>query len=116
MVTVGVDLVEAKRFRPYCTARGRTHRFVLKTFSKAERTYCFSFRDAAPHLAGTFAGKEAVQKATGIFSTPLTQLEIRRTTSGKPEVWVRGKRSRSISVSISHTKDVACAIVLCQSR
>ena len=114
MVTAGIDLIEVKRFKPYCTPHGRTSRFVLRTFSSAELAYCFSFRDPALHLAGTFAAKEAVQKACGTFSTPLVSLEIRRTRTGKPEVWVRGKRSRRLSVSISHTRDVACAVALYQ--
>jgi len=70
----------------------------------------FSYKDPAPHFAGTFAAKEATRKATAKYPR-FSDVEVRRTKQGKPEIWVCGKRSRSLLVSITHTKTIACAIV-----
>ena len=107
---VGVDVVSVARFRTL--ARTPTSRFMLNTFSERERAYCTAYKDAAPHFAGTFAAKEAVQKASGLFTLAPTAIEIRRTKEGKPEVWLRGVRSRSLLLSITHEKALACATAI----
>ena len=84
-------------------------RFLSNTFSPHELAYCFSFKDYSPHLAGTFAAKEAVHKALGTSGTPLSSLEIRRQKNGQPAVWIKGRFQKSILVSISHTKALAVA-------
>jgi len=104
---VGIDVAETARFRSLIK-RKKPH-LLEKMFSRAEREYCFSYADAAPHFAGTFAAKEAVVKARGA-DVPLASIEIRRQQSGKPEVWIKGRRLKSLLVSISHTRDIACAI------
>jgi len=109
MAGVGIDIVEVARFRSLCTKKGRTSQFVHRVFSDEEQSYCFAFKDPAPHLAGMFAAKEAIQKALDQFTTPLTQVEVRHKKSGKPEIWLRGKRAKHILISISHTKSTACA-------
>ena len=107
---IGVDIAEVGRFRTLVEQK-KMH-LLGKMFSKAERKYCFSYADAAPHFAGTFAAKEAVRKAQGNFSMPSVSLEIRRHKSGKPELWIRGRRSLSVLISISHTRTTACAVAL----
>ena len=109
---IGVDAVEIARFRPL--VRAKQSRFMTNTFSERELAYCCSYKDAATHFAGTFAAKEAVQKASGLFALPPTMIEIIRTKAGKPEVWLRGKRSTSILVSITHEKTIACAVAIQQ--
>jgi holo-[acyl-carrier protein] synthase len=110
---IGVDIAEVRRFRTVLK-EGKT-RFLDNTFSKAEQAYCGKYRDPAPHLAGTFAAKEAVLKATGDFSVPLTKLEVRRDKNGKPELWRDGRRSKKIVLSITHTSSLACAVALTTS-
>ena len=110
MSGIGVDMVEVKRFR--ALKRGAGERFLTNTFSDRERNYCLSFKDSAPHFAGTFAAKEAVQKALNEDSPGLSELEIRRDKSGQPQVWMRGKRARSVHVSITHIKTLACAVAV----
>ena len=107
---IGIDGVEIARFKGLLPAH--KSRFMLKTFSKKERAYCLSYKDPLPHFAGTFAAKEAVQKATGLFKLEPVSIEILRTKAGKPEVWLSGKRSTSILVSITHEKSLACAVAL----
>ena len=58
MANVGVDIIEIKRFTPF--KKDKNSRFLLNNFTSKERAYCFSYKDPLPHLAGTFAAKEAV--------------------------------------------------------
>ena len=105
---IGVDLVEIKRFAKANSAIGT--RFISNVFTKHEETYCRAFKDAAPHFAGTFAAKEAACKAFG-GAHALNTFEIRRTGSGKPEVWKNKKKLTSLAISISH--DGAYAVAVC---
>lgn len=105
---IGVDVTEIGRFRTSKMRRGE--RFINNTFSKHERDYCFSYRDPAPHLAGTFAAKEAVRKIYGDKPMTLAQIEVRHRPSGKPEIWIKGKRSATLLTSITHTKKIAISI------
>ncbi len=100
-------MIEISRFRGI----RKRNRFLERTFTTRERAYCLSHRDSATHFAGTFAGKEAVQKA---LPKPLAfqDIEIRREKNGKPAVWLKGRRSRSLLISITHTASVATAIAL----
>ena len=110
--SIGVDIVDVKRFKS--VTKKQKVRFIENTFSALEQAYCFSYKDPSPHFAGTFAAKEAIQKATGLFHLPPPTIEIRRTKDGKPTVWIKGKSSRSILVTISHEKNIACAFALYQ--
>ena len=110
---VGIDSTEIGRFRTLLAQR--KDRFVSNTFSEAEQKYCFSFRDSAPHLAGTFAAKEAIRKATGEVKLPMNAIEIRREKTGKPRVWIEGKQSASIHISITHDGTNASAVALSQA-
>ncbi len=107
---IGIDAIDIKRFKD--ALRKKNERFFASHFSATERAYCFSYRQPAPHFAGTFAAKEAVRKASGITTLPLRKIEIRHAKNGQPEVWLNGKRSRSLAISISHTDSLACAVAL----
>jgi holo-[acyl-carrier protein] synthase len=106
---IGIDAVEIRRFR--AILRKKKDRFMQNTFTEIERAYCRSFQDPAPHFAGTFAAKEAVQKVFGgtLF---LQKIEVRHKKSGKPEVWLEGKLQKSLLVSITHSESIACAVAL----
>lgn len=108
---IGIDIADISAFR--AVVRNKKDRFLQNTFSTEELQYCFSYKDPAPHLAGTFAAKEALRKATG-DRTPLQSFEIRRAESGKPEVWIKGRRLKPFMLSISHSKTAACAVALHQ--
>ena len=109
---VGIDLVAIERFRDALAQK--KDQFLHSTFSGIELEYCLSYSDPAPHLAGTFAAKEAVRKATG-ESGAFSDTEIRRSAGGKPEVWLRGVRAPSILLSITHTETDACAVAIAQN-
>jgi len=109
---LGIDILEIKRFDSF--GKNRNSRFLLNNYGKKELNYCFSFKNPAPHLAGVFAAKEAVFKTLGRNNILLSLIEIRRNKSGKPEVWIKGHRQKSMSVSISHTAKIAAAIAIKQ--
>jgi holo-[acyl-carrier protein] synthase len=113
IVGIGIDIVNIQRFRD-ALEKG-SEQFLLNTFSESERAYCQSSADAATHFAGTFAAKEAFKKATGEFTVPLNQIEVRRTSAGKPEMHVRNEIDPSLLVSISHDTSMACAVAVKQS-
>lgn len=106
--SVGFDLAEVGRFRR-CK---KNDSFLKKVFTERERLYCFSYKNPFPHLAGIFAVKEAAVKAMDVNKLPLAAVEVRHTLSGKPELWLSGKRIKTAAVSISHTDNVAGAVVI----
>lgn len=71
---VGIDIVESRKFSKFI--KDRNHPFILKNFSQIETQY-YSFRDASPHFAGTFAAKEAILKALGEIKMYLPDIEVR---------------------------------------
>lgn len=108
MKKLGIDLAQVSRFRLFTT--DKTHPFLTRNFSKRELAYCFAFADPSPHLAGTFAAKEAVHKAfAGRY--PVSEIEILRRKDGSPEAR-RGRAKLAVSVSISHEDTMAVAVAL----
>ena len=110
---IGIDVADIARFRS--SKVRRNERFIQTTFSEYERDYCFAFRDCAPHLAGTFAAKEAVRKVFGDEPLAFSDIEVRHQASGKPEIWMKGKRSRTVLISITHNATLAIAVALNQT-
>lgn len=105
---IGFDLVEVARFKKL----GKDNPFFKKVFTERERLYCFSYKNPFPHLAGIFAVKEAVGKTLGVNQFSFMAIEVRHAPSGKPELWLRGKRTKAVMVSISHTDTMAGAVVI----
>ena len=106
---IGIDIVDVARFKVLLT-KNKRHQ-LAKLFTSLEQEYCLSYKDAAMHFAGTFAAKEAAYKARGDRSLVLESIEIRRAKSGAPQVWIKGYLVATLLVSISHTDDIACAVV-----
>jgi len=106
-LNVGVDIIEIDRFRGV----KREAPFIKRTYTPRELDYCYGYSDPAPHLATTFAGKEAVVKSIGTKQgTSLRSIEILRNGDGAPYVWVNGVDSDEIKVSLSHSKNHAVAV------
>lgn len=105
---IGFDLVEVARFKKL----GKNAPFLQKVFTERERLYCFSYKNPFPHLAGIFAVKEAAVKAMGVNKFSLAVIEVRHALSGKPELWLSRKRIKTVAVSVSHTDNVAGAVVI----
>jgi holo-[acyl-carrier protein] synthase len=106
---VGVDIVEISRFR---TVKENS-RFLKRNFTERELEYCHGFDDPAPHLAATFAGKEAVLKAICLdLGLSFKSVEIMRGENGAPEAVFPGMENYTTAISLSHSTYNAVAIAL----
>ena len=116
---VGIDIVEIRRIK---SAMEGNERFLEKIFTNVELEYLKSRNLRAEYVAGRFAAKEAVAKAlgTGFRGFDFKDIEIDRTTLGKPIVILKGKAKLiakkeghyNIHLSISHGEDSAVAYAI----
>lgn len=117
MRDIGVDIVEIARVRAAVERHGDG--FRRRVYTAVEWQQCGR---SFPSLAGRFAAKEAVMKALGVGGMAFRDIEIVRTSSGKPEVRLTGRMQRRaerlgvtrIAVSISHSRDNAVATALAE--
>ncbi|HDI11453.1 MAG TPA: holo-[acyl-carrier-protein] synthase [Candidatus Acetothermia bacterium] len=105
---IGVDLVEVKRIHELLERYG--DRFLQRFFSPAEVSYALAVPSPLreERLAARFAAKEAFIKALG-KTVPLREVQVLKGERGAPSLEFRGKR---YPVSLSHTRDLAVAVVL----
>jgi holo-[acyl-carrier protein] synthase len=115
--TVGTDLVEVERIRSSC----KRESFVNRVYSEAEKEYFKKFRDPAESMAGSWAAKEAFSKSlgTGVRGFELKEVSVVRDELGCPHLELTGKaekiaeeRGLDFSLSITHTKEYASAVVI----
>ncbi len=104
---IGIDIVEIERFREKLEANPKLRD---RLFTRGEVEYCGKFSDPVPHLAGTFAAKEAVIKTLG-RNPGWRKIEVRRRENGAPEVYLEETHLKG-SLSISHTHHTAVAVFL----
>ncbi len=114
----GVDILEVDRMRDAIERWG--DRLLERVFTKNEIEYSRKKRNFAQHLAARFCAKEALSKAIGGGTDKhlrWTDVEILNDKNGKPKVKLFGPAKRlaqeekigGVMVSISHTKELACA-------
>jgi holo-[acyl-carrier protein] synthase len=117
---IGIDLIEVARI---AQVMQRTPRFIARVFSPTEREYCQRQALPAQHYAARFAAKEAFFKALGTGyreGLSFSEISIEVNPLGKPTMLLRGKTAEiahqkgceAIHLSLSHTADYACAVVL----
>ncbi|MCJ7688069.1 MAG: holo-ACP synthase [Clostridiaceae bacterium] len=119
IVGVGIDIVEIKRIK---NAIERNDRFLERIFTETELEYLRSRNLRPEYVSGRFAAKEAVAKAlgTGFRGFDFRDIEIDRTTLGKPIVSLKGKAKEianregqyNIHLSISHGEESAVAYAI----
>jgi holo-[acyl-carrier protein] synthase len=119
IVGVGIDIVEIKRIK---NAIERNDRFLERIFTETELDYLRSRNLRPEYVSGRFAAKEAVAKAlgTGFRGFDFRDIEIDRTTLGKPIVSLKGKAKviadregqYNIHLSISHGEESAVAYAI----
>jgi len=107
LAAIGIDVVEIKRIKNILN--NKTGRRSKIFFTEKETAYYSSHSNKAPHFAGIFAAKEAISKALGVKKYPFTQIEIRHNKNGAPVPYFKNKKLQ-VTVSITHTKDLAIAI------
>ncbi len=101
---VGIDIVKVKRIKEMEKKYGE--KFLERIFTARELQYVKKLSRPYETLAGKFAAKEAVIKATGKFR-PFKKIEILNEKNGKPRTNIR-----NIKISVSHEKEYAVAIAI----
>lgn len=110
IIGTGIDIVEVKRLKKTIKKWGPS--FLGRVFTDKEIAYAKNRRSAYyEHLAGRFAAKEAIIKATNTADIAFKDIEIVNDKAGKPCAAITKKNHKKygISVSISHIKDYAVA-------
>ena len=117
MLSVGIDLVEIDRIR---RSLGNP-RFLTFVYGAEERAELCARGMPAQSLAAAFAAKEAFGKAlqTGVAGFSLREVQLLHRENGAPFLCLSGRalhiseeRRLKFSVSVSHTKRYATAIVI----
>ncbi len=106
---IGIDVAEVSRLR---SAVEKNPAFLERIFTPDEILYFSKSGIKWDSLAGNYAVKEAYSKyvGTGIGEISFKDIELFHDEKGTPYLCIRGKKSTA-SVSITHTKDFAIAIV-----
>jgi holo-[acyl-carrier protein] synthase len=109
-MNIGVDIEEVKRFKKYVNNK----KYLEHIFAKEEISYSFLKKNTAQHLAARFAAKEAVWKAlnTKNKNLSITDISVKNTKEGKPQVYVKNKKYKKIDISLSHTEKYVAAVAL----
>ena len=124
VVGVGTDLMEIGRIEQSIARFG--DRFLARVFTSREIGYCQRKKNAAESFAARFAAKEAGAKAlgTGIsHGISWLELEVTRAPSGQPLLALSGRAAARadalgvtrIALSITHSRDMAMAVVILES-
>ncbi|MGH2574384.1 MAG: holo-ACP synthase [Ignavibacteria bacterium] len=114
---IGIDIVEVSRINNLIEKYG--DKFFQRILTPNEINYCKSFSRPDIHFAGRFASKEAYSKAigTGISKNfRWKDIEILNDEKGKPYINHLTENEYSkfrFEISITHTKDYGCAVVIC---
>jgi len=116
---IGIDIIEVARIKSMMEKYG--DKFFQRILTENEIAYCKKFVNSEVHFAGRFASKEAYSKAigTGISKDfKWKDIEILNDERGKPYINHTTENEYSkfkFDVSISHTKDYGCAVVVCET-
>ena len=117
---VGIDMIEVERVQ---SSIAKEQGFRELVFSAKEIAYCESKANKYQHYAVRFAAKEAFFKALGtgwLKDTALNEIEVTNDESGKPilepigesAVVINRSGPLKISVSLTHLKTTASAVVI----
>ena len=119
IIGIGIDMIEVDRVMEKVN---KDQGFREKVFSKSEIDFCES-NLKFENYAARFAAKEAFLKATGfglLLGYDLSKIEVVNDANGKPSMVLSGNFEKlakqngwnKIHLSISHLKQVACAVVI----
>lgn len=109
IVGTGVDITEVNRIRKAVEKWGDD--FLLRVFTKEEIQNAKTKTSFYQHLAGRFAAKEAIFKASGDSRISWQDIQISNDVQGKPVCLFLNGRGRKfiVHLSISHVKTYAVA-------
>lgn len=125
IVGIGTDLAEVGRIRGSIAQFG--DRFLHRIYTDGERAYASSKANAAERFAARFAAKEAGMKAVGTGwrrGVTWKDFEVVNERSGRPVLILSGVARgiadelgvRRVSVSLTHTQEMAFAVVILESE
>ena len=125
IVGTGIDLCEVERIEQ-AIAAPHGARFCERVFTAGEIAYAESKANRAERYAARFAAKEAGMKALGTgWQNGLGwhDLEVLNLDSGRPTLRFHGKAAeiaaglgvRNVSLSLTHTRRSAMALVILES-
>jgi len=115
-IYIGTDIVDVSRIRELMYSH--PDRFISRTYTPKEQSYCRGKANPEIHFAGRFAAKEAIKKALmgSGFSDPIawTDIEIIADKIGAPNINLDSTKFKRLKcrVSISHTNETAIAFAL----
>jgi holo-[acyl-carrier protein] synthase len=121
---IGTDMIEISRIELSLTQFG--DRFLDRIFTPGEIAYCQrKKKHAAESFAARFAAKEAGAKALGTgISRGISwkEIEVRREIGQRPTLHLTGRaRERAdtmgiarLSLSLTHSRDLALAVVIAE--
>jgi holo-[acyl-carrier protein] synthase len=118
---IGTDLAEVNRISHSVARFGE--RFLSRVYTPAERAYALSKANSSERLAARFAAKEAGMKAIGTGwrgGVTWQDFEVINEPSGRPTLRLRGIAEKvakelgvnRVSVSLTHTAELAFAVVI----
>ncbi len=121
IIGIGTDLAEVPRIRRSIENYG--DRFLQRIYTEQERAYSSRRANAAERFAARFAAKEAGMKAIGTglrHGITWKDFEVVNEPSGRPTLVLSGVAkeiaerlgARRISLSLTHTAEVALAVVV----
>ncbi len=120
---IGTDIIEVERVAKM-VARGR--QYLETIFTNQEIKYCETKAKKSEHYAARYAAKEATLKAIGTGwrdGFAFSDIEVINDRLGKPQVFLHGKvrrffdrkQIRQISISLSHSKESAVAMIVLET-
>ena len=118
MFTVGIDMVEIPRIKKSI----KNITFITSFFGKEEIKEFERKKFNASSIAASFCAKEAFSKAmgTGFRGFSLKDVQLLHTDLGMPYIKLCntakekfGDLVKEMSVSLTHTENYACAVVIC---
>ncbi len=114
-MNIGIDIIEVDRVEK----SAKSEAFLKKCFSADELALFESKGYRSDTIAGRFCVKEAFSKAlgTGVRNFELSDITTLNDEMGAPYLVLSGNAKKALgnrqaSVSISHTKNYATAVVL----
>ena len=113
---IGIDLLEIERLE---RALERHPRLAQRIFTDDELAYANGRARPGQHLAARFAAKEAVVKALGASGLCLRDIEV---IAGEPPTVslsgsaVEAAGERQVSISITHSRDIAAAVAMADGQ
>jgi holo-[acyl-carrier protein] synthase len=119
IVGIGLDVANVARYR---FDERELAWFARKVYTETEMAYAMRKRNWPERLAGFFAAKEATRKAFG-HAIPWRSVAVGHERSGKPTIALLGwaerlthdRGVRTIHLTITHSAEVAAAVVILES-